>query len=466
MISVNVPIILLICFTVKTYGTLGINERRESIVGILLGTIENEIQQLNDLVRRNVKFEQPRCNGSLERVFRSRLDLFFGVPREMLTSGMDLTNVDVTVLNEFFQPYHTAPSPCPTHANSDCKGVVNVTRDSARGSSRKSRRPPKTRKSPSEKSDRVTTKTTAAAMVSRLNSQSIGLSGPSNSLSDIPSRRSAGRTRTRVSSSSNGRSGRTSNISTAVTVGEVNRTHSTTGTRTRLPLIAESDCGGVNLTASAPASLQPSMGSQRFPNERSVLAARADPGGLIGPTAAVGAGVASGHIDDGSNDADFGGPDVRRADCARPDVLPKGLDGDHAILTPSAPEITGAGSRAARPCSGPRPEPKTSLAVPMVRHTAAGASSHRTAKTDAAVAAATPETVGPSPLGPERCQKRSRLQGRRRYSTTPRLLHHSTNRKVRRLSRTVVLRTPRPVFFSIGPTVRRSRRRHRCIDQI
>uniref|UniRef100_A0A2S2QA91 Uncharacterized protein n=1 Tax=Sipha flava TaxID=143950 RepID=A0A2S2QA91_9HEMI len=322
------PVILLICFTVKTYGTLGMDERRESIVGILLRTIEKEILEVNDLVRKNVEFKEPRCNGSLERVFRNRLDLFFGVPREVLTSGMDLTNADMTVLNEFFRPYHAALSPCPTRANADHEGAVNGSRDSPRGSPLL-----KTRKSLK----------TNRAITSRPNGPRIRPNGQS------PSGRPAGRTRTRVSSSSSdkGGSGRTSNSSTAVTVGGVNVMNSTAGSRMSLSLIGDPDCGGVDLTARVPVVPRSLTGPQR--NGRSESAARAGLGGLVGPVADVGTDNAS--RDDRPNDVVPDGPDVHRADCARQDVLPEGLDGGRTVLTP---ETAGAGSRANRSCSGPK----------------------------------------------------------------------------------------------------------------
>lgn len=482
MISVK-PIILLICYTVETYGSLEINGGRESIVHILLDTIEKEILQVNDLVSRNVEFEEPRCGGSLERVFRNRLDLFFGVPREILTSGLDLTDADVVVLNEFFHPYS---SPCPIRVNNDREEAVSAKwRGNCDNSSTTSRSLPKM--SETAKTDDETTTITTTTVAARLNNSPS--SGVNSRLSSSP----GNHTRSRVSRKNNSSSRRRIN-STTVIVEKINSVHSTADSRTSLPLIVgagnhRSDYNGVNLTAKVPTSAV----SQRFLNKwllPSKLAAHGGPGILV--DSVIGAGVAS-DCENGSNEvvsnssstvvaedhgADGNGnydgdddgrgpsqimtrkraatkltavahsspvlqvllanrPDVRRAESTRSDVIPERLDGVHPILTPPGPEIEEAELRTemARHFSGPRPERKAPLFVQMMVgvHQAANASLHRTTN----AAAAAPETIcSPSPLRPRRNQRRSRLKGRKRNFAKQRLLRRSMNRVVRRPSRT------------------------------
>lgn len=90
------------CFTRGIYAALGSARNEEAIFDTLTRLIDAEIYQLTDLVYKHVEFQKPNSAG-LERVFRNRFDLFLGVPREILTSGLDLKDrADFGILNKFF----------------------------------------------------------------------------------------------------------------------------------------------------------------------------------------------------------------------------------------------------------------------------------------------------------------------------------------------------------------------------
>ncbi|VVC31996.1 Hypothetical protein CINCED_3A022636 [Cinara cedri] len=99
-------------------STRGINavpgyfaHNEETVFDTLVGLIDADIIEAADLMYKHVKFERPN-SGSLERVFRNKFDLFLGVPREILATGLDLRNDDdFDILNEFFRPYASPAIP-------------------------------------------------------------------------------------------------------------------------------------------------------------------------------------------------------------------------------------------------------------------------------------------------------------------------------------------------------------------
>lgn len=74
---------------------------KEVMFDKLVEIIDTEILLVADKIQKNVMF-QPPVGSSLENIFRNRLDLFIGVPKEILMSGLDLEDGDFTTVNQSF----------------------------------------------------------------------------------------------------------------------------------------------------------------------------------------------------------------------------------------------------------------------------------------------------------------------------------------------------------------------------
>lgn len=112
-----VVLLYAVCFTRGIYATLESARNDEAVFDTLVGLIDAEIFQLTGLEYNRVEFRKPNSAG-LERVFRNRFDLFLGVPREILTSGLDLEDrADFGILNTFFRERESPAAP-QTNGNS------------------------------------------------------------------------------------------------------------------------------------------------------------------------------------------------------------------------------------------------------------------------------------------------------------------------------------------------------------
>lgn len=74
---------------------------KEVMFDKLVEIIDTDILLVTDKMHKNVVF-QPPIGSSLEDIFRSRLDLFIGVPKELLMTGLDLDDGDLTTVNQLF----------------------------------------------------------------------------------------------------------------------------------------------------------------------------------------------------------------------------------------------------------------------------------------------------------------------------------------------------------------------------
>lgn len=91
----------LMCFTLETHELFILSNKEETNFEILAKTIDKDILQLMNLIHINKHFDTPKSEN-LEDIFRHRYDIFFGIPKEILASSLDLKDADLPILNNFF----------------------------------------------------------------------------------------------------------------------------------------------------------------------------------------------------------------------------------------------------------------------------------------------------------------------------------------------------------------------------
>lgn len=74
---------------------------KEVMFDKLVEIIDTDILLVTDKMHKNSAF-QPPIGGSLEEIFRNRLDLFIGVPKELLVTGLDLEDGDLSTVDQLF----------------------------------------------------------------------------------------------------------------------------------------------------------------------------------------------------------------------------------------------------------------------------------------------------------------------------------------------------------------------------
>lgn len=88
----------------------GFEHANKNIFDILAVTVDAEIIEVNDLILKNVQFE-PFNSKSLEHIFRSRPDIYVGVPIEIIVSGLDVNDTDLNDFVEFSASCRRSPFP-------------------------------------------------------------------------------------------------------------------------------------------------------------------------------------------------------------------------------------------------------------------------------------------------------------------------------------------------------------------
>lgn len=102
------------------------------VYDIIIETIDTEILRVTDFMHGRLKFKEPDEPDVLEQIFRNRLDLFLGVPKEIMVKGLDLKDTaDLSVLDRSFLSHKRAENANETATTTTPPPVSPTTEDRA-----------------------------------------------------------------------------------------------------------------------------------------------------------------------------------------------------------------------------------------------------------------------------------------------------------------------------------------------